>query len=111
MRICVPVTDDGQVGGGFGRARRVALATVEGSLIEEFEEFDVRWDVLHDEAGEGRHHARIARFLKEHEVEGVVASHMGDPMRRMLQGLDMRVSLGASGDAKRAVLSAARPSA
>lgn len=38
------------------------------------------WDVLHDQGGEGAHHARIVRFLREHKV--VVASRIGPGKRR-----------------------------
>ena len=53
--------------------------------IEDWQELDVGWDSLRDSGGEGSHHARVARLLRDHEVEAVVAHHMGDGMRHMLE--------------------------
>jgi predicted Fe-Mo cluster-binding NifX family protein len=103
MVVCVPVTDDGQVGGGWGRANRVAVAEVAGGRIVSWQELEVGWDRLHDEETEGGHHARIARFLAELSVDEVVAGHMGPPMQQMLGRMGLRVRLGASGDARAAV--------
>jgi predicted Fe-Mo cluster-binding NifX family protein len=105
MVVCIPVTVDGQVAGGWGRANRVAVATVVGGTIASWQEFEVGWDSLHDRDTEGGHHARIARFLAEHSVTAVVAGHMGPPMQQMLGQMGLRVRLGAIGDARRAVTS------
>jgi predicted Fe-Mo cluster-binding NifX family protein len=74
MIVCVPVTADGQVGGGWGRADRVAVADV-------------------DNAG-----------VTEHKVTCVVAGHMGPPMEHMLGQMGITVRLGATGDARAAIL-------
>jgi predicted Fe-Mo cluster-binding NifX family protein len=79
--------------------------------ITGWEEFDVGWGRLHDEGPEGAHHARIARFLRDHEVEAVVANHMGMGMVRMLERMGIRIHLGAMGDARQAVLAAAKAQA
>lgn len=105
MVVCIPVTVDGQVAGGWGRASRVAVATVVGGTIASWQEFEVGWDSLHDRDTEGGHHARIARFLAEHGVNAVVAGHMGPPMQQMLGQMGLRVRLGAIGDARRAATS------
>jgi predicted Fe-Mo cluster-binding NifX family protein len=104
MVVCVPVAQDGQVGHSWGRADRVAIAAIDGREIVRWQEIDVRWDVLHDEGTEGAHHARVARFLIDHEVEQVVAGHMGGGMREMLFKLGLTVRVGASGDARSAIL-------
>lgn len=104
--VCVPVGTDGLVDPRWGRAARVAIASVQGGAISEWRELDVGWDVLHDSSGEGSHHARIARFLRDHEVDTVVANHMGAGMSRMLERMGVTARLGASGDARRAVQSA-----
>ena len=106
MIVCIPVTSDGQTGGGWGRAHRVALATEMAGQIADWHEIDVGWDTAHDEGTEGAHHARIARFLIDHHVDAVVAGHMGPPMARMLDTMGIRTSLGADGDARAAVLAA-----
>ena len=80
MIICTPVTPDGQTGGGWGKAHRVALATVADGAITDWQEIDVGWDTAHDEGTEGSHHARIARFLIENHVDVVVTGHMGPPL-------------------------------
>ncbi len=104
MVVCVPVAGE-EVGGSWGRAQRVAVARVIGGRIEAWQEFEVGWDGLHDEGTEGSHHARIARFLKDHSVECVVAGHMGPPMARMLDQMGIQARLGAVGDARSVVRS------
>jgi predicted Fe-Mo cluster-binding NifX family protein len=107
MIVCVPVTDDGRVDPRWGRAARVAVARMAGGQIVSWEEHAVAWDALHDIGTEGGHHARVARFLKEHAVEVVVAGHMGPPMVQLLGKLRIVARLGAEGDARRAVESVA----
>ncbi len=108
MVICVAVAGDGSVDPRWGRAHKVAIAAAAGGAIARWEEFEVSWDVLHDAAPEGAHHARVARFLREHAVEAVLAEHMGPGMVRMLETMGVAVRLGVAGDARRAVASAAR---
>ncbi len=107
MIVCVPVGPDGQVGGSWGRASRVAVARLDGDTISAWDEHDVAWDALHDVGTEGGHHARVARFLQDHGVTVVVAGHMGPPMQQMLARMRIVARLGATGDAKAAVMSAA----
>lgn len=104
--VCVNIDGD-QVAGGFGRARALAVATVEDGAVTDWQEFDVRWDVAHDQGGEGSHHARIVTFLREHRVDTVVTGHMGPPMQNTLAKLGLRVVLGATGDAREAAVAAA----
>ena len=107
MIICVPVTSTGDIDPRWGRAARVAIAEVGDGDLTRWEEYDVAWDALHDTGTEGGHHARVAGFVGEHGTEVVLAHHMGDPMIRMLEQMGLDVRLGASGDARRAVLLAA----
>lgn len=104
--VCVPVTIDGQIAAGWGRAPAVAVATVSGGTIGDWAVHDVRWDEAHDTGTEGSHHARIARFLRDQQVQRVVAGHMGEPMVRMLGSMHVDVTLEAAGDARAAVLAA-----
>lgn len=108
MIVCVPVDGGGVVDPRWGRAARVAIATVEDDSIVGWEATDVGWDALHDAGSEAGHHARVARFLRDHHVDVVVADHMGGGMRRMLDTMHVTVHLGAAGDARGAVLSAVR---
>ena len=104
MKICIPVTLDGLVDPRWGRAQRVAVATVGGERLDGWEEFDVGWGTLHDAGPEGTHHARIARFLQEQGVQLVIAEHMGPGMTQMLAKMGIAVRLGASGPARDAVV-------
>jgi predicted Fe-Mo cluster-binding NifX family protein len=104
MVVCVPVTPDGQVGDSWGRAEKVAIAEVQAGEVVRWQEIDVRWHVLHDEGSDGSHHARVARFLMDHKVSQVVAGHMGPGMQQMLAKMGLTVRVGATGDARRAVV-------
>jgi predicted Fe-Mo cluster-binding NifX family protein len=81
----------------------VAVVRPEGGEIAAWEEHAVAWDALHDIGTEGGHHARVARFLRDHGVEVVVAGHMGPPMVEMLGKLRIVARLGAAGAARVAV--------
>jgi predicted Fe-Mo cluster-binding NifX family protein len=108
MVVCVPVAPDGTIDPSWGRAARVAVAHVESGVVGDWQEFDVRWDELHDEGTEGGHHARIARFLRDHSVDTVVAGHMGQGMLEMMPRMGVTLWLGASGDARGAVATVSR---
>ncbi|PID53569.1 MAG: hypothetical protein CSA58_03620 [Micrococcales bacterium] len=105
----VAVAVDGDlVGRRWGRAARVAVAVVAGEEITAWTEHDVRWDEAHDSGTEGAHHARVVRFLKEHEIQMVVVDHVGQGMENTLNKLGLTVVLGAGGPARDAVLAAVR---
>jgi hypothetical protein len=73
MRVCVPITADGQVDPRWGRADRVAVADVADGEIRDWQEFAVAWGTLHDQGTEGAHHARVARFLRDNQVQAIAA--------------------------------------
>ena len=106
MIVCLPVTADGHMGQSWGRADRVAIAEVGDSGVGTWEEFEVGWDKTHDVGEHSEHHDRIARFLTDHHVACVVAGHMGPPMVQMLGQMGISVRLGATGEARSAVVSA-----
>lgn len=106
MIVCIPVTSSEEVGPGFGRASRVAIADVAGGQVTSWKVFDVGWGELHDAGTEGSHHARIAQFIRDHGVAMVVGSHMGEGMLRVLGRMGVDVHMGASGGARAAVLAA-----
>jgi predicted Fe-Mo cluster-binding NifX family protein len=106
MIIAIPVDATDQVAHGWGRAPRIAVATVSGGVLAGWQVHEVGWDVAHDEGTEGSHHARVVRFLKDNAVELVVAEHMGDGMVRTLGSMKLPVVLGAAGDARASVLAA-----
>ncbi|HVB44094.1 MAG TPA: NifB/NifX family molybdenum-iron cluster-binding protein [Streptosporangiaceae bacterium] len=106
MRVCVPVTTEGQVDQSWGRAERVAVASVIDGQITGWQEFTVAWGTLHDEGTEGAHHARVARFLRDNQVQAVAVHHVGPGMQRMLGSMAIRVIDGLGGDARSAVSTA-----
>ena len=106
MIVCVALGSGDAVGGGWGRAERVAVAKIEDHRVTSWEVFDVGWGRQHDAGPEGQHHARIAAFLKEHGVQAVVTGHMGDGMVRMLASMNIATHVGASGPARDAALAA-----
>lgn len=106
MIVCAPMTSEGMIDPRWGRADWVAVAeVVEGELMS-WREVEVSWSRLHDEGEPGSHHARVVTFLRDQHVEVVVANHIGDGMKRMLDTMGLTVRLGAEGDARSAVLAA-----
>lgn len=93
--IATPITPDGHIEPRFGRAPRVAVAHVSDGEITDWTEYQVDWDVLHDGEGEGAHHARIVRFMREHHVGAVVAEHMGPGMVNTLTKLGLALVMPA----------------
>lgn len=108
MILATPVDDRGAAAGSWGRAHRVAVAEVDGDAITAWTVHEVAWDVAHDEGTEGSHHARIARFLREHAVEAVVLDHCGPGMQRMLASMGLPLLPATPGDARASVLAAVR---
>jgi predicted Fe-Mo cluster-binding NifX family protein len=106
MIVCVPITSDGLVDPRWGRADWIAVADVIDGKIENWQEIEVSWSLLHDEGTPARHHARVARFLRENHVDTVIAHHVGDGMVRMLSTMGIPIHLEATGDARAAVLAA-----
>lgn len=106
MKVCVPLTADGQVDARWGRAERVAVADVSDGEIRGWQEFTVGWETLHDLGTEGAHHARVARFLREQDIQAIAVHHIGPGMQRMLASMSIRAVTGLGGDARSAVLAA-----
>ena len=106
MMVCIPVTDDGMVDPRWGKADRVAVAEVVGGSIVSWQEIEVSWSRLHDQGTSGSHHGRVVTFLREHQIDAVVANHMGDGMVRTLDTMGLPAHLGAAGDAQVALLAA-----
>ncbi len=104
MRIAIAITDAGDADQGWGRAPRVAVADTRAGDIVTWNEFDVRWDQLHDAGSEGGHHARIARFLRDNSIDVVAAGHMGPPMMEMLKRMGIRAIVGVTGRARQVAL-------
>ena len=108
MIVCIPVMSNGMVDPRWGRADSIAVVDVVDGKIENWQESDVSWSVLHDEGTPARHHARVARFLLDNNVEVVIAHHVGDGMVRMLDTMGIGLHLDAEGAAREAVLAAVK---
>ncbi len=108
MIVATPVDAHGETAGAWGRAAHVAVADVGAQGIDAWAVYDVGWDVLHDEGTHGAHHARIARFLKEHAIQAVVVSHVGPGMVRMLDTMGIAILEAAAGDAQASVRAAVK---
>lgn len=64
----------------------VAVAQVDDNgHIADWQTFKVEWDRLHEDS----HHARIVRFLREHDVVACVATHAGIGMQRTLAAMNI----------------------
>ena len=107
MTTAIAINSDGTIGGGWGRAHLVVVATVAEGTVTHWQEIEVAWDVAHDEGTEGSHHARIARFLRDNNVDTVIAGHMGEGMVRMLATMGIRTVLDVAGDARAVAVAAA----
>jgi predicted Fe-Mo cluster-binding NifX family protein len=106
MKVCIPIAAGGQVDPRWGRADRVAVAEVADGQVSDWQEFAVGWGTLHDQGTEGAHHARIARFLRDNQIQVIAAHHVGPGMERMLSSMAIRLVTGADGDARAAALAA-----
>lgn len=103
--VAVVVTPDGTlIGGGLGRASHVAVARVDDGVVTDWQVHAVQWDVLHDEGPHGTHHGRIVRFMQEHQINRVVAAHIGPPMQNTLAKLGLALTMDVAGDARAAVV-------
>ena len=107
MIVGVTTSPEGTVGGGLGRAQTMAVADVRDGEVTDWVEHDVRWGDLHGTGPEGTHHARIVRFVREHGIECVVTSGLGEGMRVTMGKLGVVVRTDLRGDARTAALTAA----
>jgi predicted Fe-Mo cluster-binding NifX family protein len=102
----VAITADRQVDPRWGRADLVAVAEVADGEIRNRQELTVAWGTVHDQGTEGAHHAGIAGFLRDNQVQAIAVHHVGPGMERMLGSMAIRVVTGLSGDACTAALAA-----
>ncbi len=107
MIVAVTTAPDGTVGGGLGRAQTVAVAEVRDGHVASWTELEVGWGDLHGTGPEGTHHARIVRFMREHAVECVVTSGLGEGMRTTMGKLGVVVRTELRGEAQAAAIMAA----
>ncbi|NMW89574.1 NifB/NifX family molybdenum-iron cluster-binding protein [Mobiluncus curtisii] len=107
LNIAINVMGD-EVGGGLGRARTMVVATVDAAdEITAWQEFEVGWDILHEQGPHGSLHAQIVSFMRDHDIVAVVSGHMGPPMVKTMMKLGV-LPLSATGDARHAATDAAK---
>ena len=107
LHIAVNVAGS-EVGGGLGRARTMAVATLNtADEITEWQEFQVGWDILHEQGPHGSLHAQIVGFMRDHDIAAVVSGHMGPPMVNTMMKLGV-LPLSAAGEARSAARDAAK---
>jgi predicted Fe-Mo cluster-binding NifX family protein len=106
MNIATPVNEAGESAAAWGKAHWIGVASVEGGAVTAWHVHEVAWDVSHDEGTHGSHHARIVRFLKEHDIAAVVVDHMGPGMVQVMSTMKIPVLPASAGEAKASVLAA-----
>jgi predicted Fe-Mo cluster-binding NifX family protein len=105
--VCVPMNTDGTVTHRLGQAPLVAVCRIDDGHIEDWSEHAVEWDTTYGVDVLGVHHPRVIRFLRDNEVEAVVADQVCDSMQSVLDSLVIRLYPGLTGDARAAVVSVA----
>jgi predicted Fe-Mo cluster-binding NifX family protein len=108
IRTCVPLNPDGTVHDRLGRANTVAVCVVHDGEVTDWTEHEVGWDTTYGIDTLGVHHPRVIRFLQANGVESVVTDHMCDIMQTTLPVIGIAVHLGATGDARSAVIAMAQ---
>ncbi|MGC8688407.1 MAG: NifB/NifX family molybdenum-iron cluster-binding protein [Candidatus Micrarchaeia archaeon] len=100
--VLVAVIDENGMLTGVGRAPKVAIAKISGAKIKSIEEIEVKWNNTHENEPEGLHHANVARFLREHHTNVLLASGAGFDMRRMIEKLGIKFYIN-TGDYRSAI--------
>jgi predicted Fe-Mo cluster-binding NifX family protein len=109
--VCVPLNPDGTLTPRLGQAPKVAICRVDQGTISDWTEFPVEWDTTYGVDVLGVHHPRVVRFMRDHQVDTVVAASVCESMQQVLSSIDVTVRTGFDGDARAAVGSAtAEPS-
>ncbi|MEZ5118136.1 MAG: hypothetical protein R2737_17900 [Candidatus Nanopelagicales bacterium] len=103
ITACVPVNPDGTIHERLGQAHTVATCRLHDGQLTDWSEHVVNWDYAYGVDGYGVHHPRVIRFMKDHEVDVVVAHDVCDTVADSLRTIGMRVVDDASGDARAAV--------
>ena len=107
--VCVPMNPDATVTPRLGQAPRVAVCRIDAGQVESWAEHPVEWDTTYGVDVLGVHHPRVIRFLRDNDVEVVVADQVCDSMQSVLDSLDIRLYTGLTGDAHAAVASVVEP--
>lgn len=109
ITIAIPITVDGAVFERLAKAPLVATCVLRDGEVVDWTEHAVGWDQTYGVDVMGNHHARVMRFMQEHNVTDVVAADVCDNMRRSLEAKDVTLHADFAGDARAAVRSALQP--
>lgn len=124
MKVAVAVLPNGMINSHFGRAEKIALATIENKQIVDWQELEVPFADTHEDHGHHQHdhhdhdhdhhqhnhhhhgpgHVKgIKAFLVDQHVDLVLLDHAGPGMRTIQNEIEIKVVVGAKGNAKEAV--------
>ncbi|MFV9510867.1 NifB/NifX family molybdenum-iron cluster-binding protein [Tepidibacillus sp. LV47] len=121
MKVAVAVLPNGMVNTHFGRANRLALATIENGQITKWEEVDVPFAQTHGDHDHHHdhhdhhhhhdhehhhhhaHHENIKNWLVEHGIDMVLVDHAGPGMQKVINETNIKVIVGAKGNAREVV--------
>jgi predicted Fe-Mo cluster-binding NifX family protein len=109
ITIAIPVTTDGAVFERLAKAPVAVTCVLRDGQIVDWTEHAVGWDQTYGVDVMGNHHARVMRFMQEHDVTDVVAADVCDNMRRSLEAKGVVLHADFAGDARTAVISALQP--
>lgn len=101
--VCVPVSADGSITHRLGQAPAVAICRVHEGAVTDWTMHAVEWDTTYGVDVLGVHHPRVVRFMRDHEVDTIVADDVCDAVQRALSTLGMSVRTGNRGDARSVV--------
>lgn len=104
--VATPVDSEGAIDPAWGRAERVAIVNTEAGAIRAWSEYHVGWGRARQEGRKGEHHARIAQFLRAHQVATILCHHLGPGMATMVERLGIACLSGQSGSARHALTEA-----
>ena len=121
MIVAVAVLPNGMINAHFGSANKVALVTIENKEVIKWEEVPVPFakthgedhDHDHDDHDHHHHHHHhgpehnrgIKKFLVENKVDLILLDHEGPSIRKIKQDIELKVVIGAGGNAKEAIQS------
>lgn len=121
MKVAVAVLPNGMINAHFGRANKLAFATIENDQITNWQEVDVPFEDTHGdhdhhhdhnhdhEHGHGHHHHSpghhegIKNFLVDSQVDVVLLDHAGPGMQKVMNETNIKIVVGAKGSAKDSV--------
>ncbi|WP_339063671.1 NifB/NifX family molybdenum-iron cluster-binding protein [Tepidibacillus marianensis] len=117
MKVAVAVLPNGMVNAHFGRANKLALATIENGQISNWEEIEVPFAETHGDHDHGHdhnhdhhdhhhapdHHEGIKNLLVEQEVDMVLLDHAGPGMQKVINETTIKIVVGAKGNAREVV--------